>query len=628
MHITRNGEYRNFIQSYHKGETIEKHAGAPITNRLHPHQNYKHLNRLSIEIYDKQLQDLWCTKVKNRNGKNVLHVDYEKINKMKISDYKCRCDNKIACEKILQPLIEDHDTIIYKTCPHTVIAAAKRQMKNAPIPDPCVADDFINFSKEIIEKEMGEYLTNFGYSFDQWYNHLNLPKQKKMDIIHQIYHANTMPDITPNQYRKIIRQRYEGIGKVEIQPTDGKPRMVCSIPDKTKYIMGPICWKLEELFQDHFNGYCGGKNLDEMGDMINKYIDQGFTKVVEGDGSAFDNTQDVTLKEIDRYIYRRVKDKVYHVPQKDFVHESQKLTKTMDITILDPLTKQKKTLFTYTILGSVFSGDADTTLCNTIRMALYNRYVNERAGFKYGTDYVVFSKGDDFTVMYKNHIPNKKIEQAYYRYFLKSNPDPSQPDDRVYGLGQVLKFLDIGGPEIIKFCSLRAWYKDEAHIYLTRDPKKFLKESKYSRKTKTMTPYQRYQYLLDQADALHKQYRGIVYFEEMAKIYEQHAEIIKQHIGKDFNKLKQQYDNRQLKTEAKQERNSRKTIQFDYLYAKYYNTQGRKTFIKIQESYWETMQRIEKAHNKTLTLEEAEYVNKQIRMEYSEHYLKALLGLK
>lgn len=628
MHITRNGEYRNFQQSYHQGETIEKHAGAPITNRQHPHQKYKHLNRLSIEVYDEKLKQLWCTKTQNKKGKMIMQVDYNKLNEMKIKQYKCRCDNKIACEKILQPLIEDHDIIVYKTCPHTVIAAAKRQMKNAPIPDPDVADDFIEFSKRIIEKEMGDYLTNFGYSFDQWYNHLNLPKQKKMDIIHQIYHSNTMPDITPQQYNKIIRQRYEGIGKVEIQPTDGKPRMVCSIPDKTKYIMGPVCWKLEELFQDHFKGYCGGKNLDEMADMINEYIDQGFTKVVEGDGSAFDNTQDVSLKEIDRYIYKRVKDKIYHVPQKDFLQESQKLTKTMDITILDPLTKQKRTLFTYTILGSVFSGDADTTLCNTIRMALYNRYVNEKAGFRYGIDYVVFSKGDDFTVMYKNHITNKQIEQAYYKYFLRSNPDPTQPDDRIYGLGQVLKFLEIGGPEIIKFCSLRAWFKDESHIYLTRDPKKFVKESKYSRKTKTMTEYQRYQYLTDQADAIRKQYNNIKYFEQMAEIYEQHAQLIKIRMGINFKILKQQYDKKQLRLQNRQEQNSRKTIDFDKYYEKYYNTQGRRTFIKIQESYWETMQKIEKAHTKTLTQKEADYVNKQIRMEFSEHYLKALLGLK
>lgn len=628
MHITRNGEYRNFQEGYHKGPTIEKHAGAPITNRQHPHPDYKHLNRLTIEVYDEELQKLWCTKKFNKRGKAIMQVDYDKINKMKIEEYKCRCENKIASEKILQPLIDDHDTIVYKTCPHTVIAAAKRQMKNAPIPDPNIVDDFIHYSKQIIEKEMGEYLTNFGYSFDQWYNHLNLPKQKRMDIIHQIYHANTLPDITPNQYKKIVRQRYEGIGKVEIQPNDGKPRMVCSIPDKTKYIMGPICWKLEELFQDHFQGYCGGKNLDEMADMINKYIDQGFTKVVEGDGSAFDNTQDVTLKEIDRYIYRRVYDKVYHVPKRDFINESQKLAKTMDITIVDPLTKQKKTLFTYTILGSVFSGDADTTLCNTIRMALYNRYVNDKAGFRYGIDYVVFSKGDDFTVMYKNHISNEKIEKAYYKYFLKSNPDPSQPDDRIYGLGQVLKFLEIGGPEIIKFCSLRAWFKDEAHIYLTRDPKKFTKESKYSRKTKTMTPYQRYQYLMDQAEALHKQYSGIILFEQMADIYEQHAKIIQDKIGNNFTKLKQQYETKQLRIKNRQEQNSRKTINFDYLYSQYYNIEGRRTFIKIQENYWETMQKIEKSHTKQLTQEEADHVNRQIKMEFSEHYLKALLGLQ
>lgn len=625
MHITSNGEYRNYIQGYHEGITIEKHAAAPIANTKHPHPSYNKYNRITIEVYDQQLQDLWCKTIRTKNNRIKMQVDYDKLNKMKISDYKCRCENKVAAEKILQPLINDNDVIIYKTCPHTVIAAAKRQLKNAPRPSPEIADDFINYAEKIIDAEIGDELKNFGYSYDQWYNHLNLPKQKKMDIIHKIYHANTMPEITPYEYNKIIRQRYEGIGKVEIQPTDGKPRMVCSIPDKTKYIMGPICWKLEEICQDKLQGYCGGKNLDEMADMINNYIDEGFTKVVEGDGSAFDNTQDVSLKEIDRYIYRKVSDKVYHVPRKDFLKESQKLTKTMDIVVVDPLTKSKKTLFTYTILGTVFSGDADTTLCNTIRMTLYNRYVNDRAGLIYGKDYVVFSKGDDFTVMYKNYINNDFINKLYYKYFLKSNPNPDEPDDRIYGLGQVLKFLEIGGPEIIKFCSLRAWYKDSNHIYLSRDPVKFTKESKYSRKTKTMTPFQRYQYLIDQADALTKQYKGIEYFEQMAQIYKQHAQKIREKIGKNFNNLYRQYIQKNISQSLKEE-NRRKTCDFDHLYAKYYNTEGRKTFYKIQENYWDTMQKIEKIHTKVLTQSEADYINKQIRMEYSTEYLKAILG--
>lgn len=587
---------------------------------LHPHPKYNNLPRIQIKIFDEQLQKLW-------GDKNKPWIpDFDKINNMKIEDYKCKCNNKIAFEKILAPHIETYNPICYKTCPHTVIAAAKRQMKAAPTPEPKVADDFVQFAKQVLEEEVGEELTNFGYSYTQWMNHLTKPKQDRMQAIADLYeNPKKAIDMNPILVKKINKQYYEGIGKVELQPADGKPRMVCSIPDKTKYIMGPITWKLEEIMQDHLEGYCGGKNLDEMADKINKYIDEGFTKVVEGDGSAFDNTQDVSLKEVDRYIYRRVAHAVYHVPREDFLKESQKLYKTMNIVVNDDLTKKQKTLFQYSILGTVFSGDADTTLCNTIRMALYNRYVNEKAGLRYGKDYVCFSKGDDFTVMYKPYIKNEFIDKLYYRYFLPANPDPSKPDTRIYGLGQVLKFLEKGPPSIIKFCSLRAWYIDEQqHIYLTRDPAKLFTLAAYSRKTKSMNASQKYEYLLSQATALDTTYKGIKIFEAMSEIYKDHAELIRKYHPKVVEDLKN-FKIRQLRKEQE----SKKQYEPENLFYRiWYNVTGRKIFYKIQNNYWETMQKIEKAHTVELTQEQADYINAQIELEFSTHYLKALLGLK
>lgn len=587
---------------------------------LHPHPKYNKLPRIQIKIFDPQLQKLWG------DNEKPWTPDFDKINNMKIDDYKCKCNNKIVFEKILAPHIETFNPICYKTCPHTVIAAAKRQMKAAPTPEPNVADDFVRFSKEVIEKEVGDQLTNFGYSFTQWMNHLSKPKQDRMQTIMDLYHnPDKRLDINPILLKKIEKQYYEGIGKVELQPSDGKPRMVCSIPDKTKYIMGPITWKLEEIMQEGLEGYCGGKNLDEMADKINHYIDEGFTKVVEGDGSAFDNTQDVSLKEVDRYIYRRVAHAVYHVPREDFLKESQKLYKTMNIVVNDDLTKKQKTLFQYSILGTVFSGDADTTLCNTIRMALYNRYVNEKAGLRYGKDYVCFSKGDDFTVMYKPYVSDKFIDTLYYRYFLPANPDPSKPDTRVYGLGQVLKFLEKGPPSIIKFCSLRAWYIDEQqHIYLTRDPAKLYTLAAYSRKTKSMNAAQKYEYLLSQATALDVTYKGIKIFEVMSSIYKEHAELIRKYhprVEADLIRF--------MQAKLRKEKEAKMRYEPENTFTRiWYNITGRNTFYKIQENYWQTMQLIEKAHIKTLTQEQAEYVNKQIEMEFSIHYLKALLGLK
>lgn len=587
---------------------------------LHPHPKYNNLPRIQMKIFDRQLQKLWG------DNEKPWTPDFDKINSMKIEDYKCTCSNKIAFEKILAPHIETSNPICYKTCPHTVIAAAKRQMKAAPTPEPKVADDFVKFAKDTLEKEVGHELTNFGYSFTQWMNHLSKSKQDRMQAIADIYeNPSKKLDMNPILLKKIEKQYYEGIGKVELQPADGKPRMVCSIPDKTKYIMGPITWKLEEIMQDNLEGYCGGKNLDEMADKINHYIDEGFTKVVEGDGSAFDNTQDVSLKEVDRYIYRRVAHAVYHVPREDFLKESQKLYKTMNIVVNDAITKKQKTLFQYSILGTVFSGDADTTLCNTIRMALYNRYVNEKAGLRYGKDYVCFSKGDDFTVMYKPYVKDSFIDKLYYRYFLPANPDPSKPDTRIYGIGQVLKFLEKGPPSIIKFCSLRAWYIDEQqHIYLTRDPAKLYTLAAYSRKTKSMNAAQKYEYLMAQATALDKTYKNVRIFEVMRDIYIEHANLIRKYHPRVETDLK-----RFMISKLRKEKESKMRYEPENIFYRiWYNVTGRNTFYKIQENYWQTMQLIEKAHVRQLTKEQADYVNKQIEMEFSIHYLKALLGLK
>jgi len=256
---------------------------------------------------------------------------------------------------------------------------------------------------------------------------------------------------------------------------------------------------------------------------------------------------------------------------------------------------------TYSILGTVFSGDCDTTLANTIRMALYNRFTMDMAGYKYGHDYIAFSKGDDFTVMFNpTHITDDQVEQAYWRYFLKK-PEGAykQYDNRIYGLGQICKFLEFGPPSIIKFCSLRAWYinKQETKIRLTRDPAKFLTLSKYSRKMKAMKPVQKYAYLMDQALALNVSYKGLKYFDTMAALYRQQAGIrLKQHNLTIHDYYK--YIDKQNK--IKESRTTLPNDEFIDMMSAFYDTTGREHDYKINGTYWETMQHIERAANKKI----------------------------
>lgn len=559
---------------------------------------------------------------------------------VKVKDLKCKCPNKTLYEKITDLQTPTSKQVMaYNSCKHTIFAAAKRQMKAAPTPDPQVADDFIEYSKKIIDKEIGEDLTHFTYSFWEWYAHLNAPKQKKIDQYLQ-YINGDRNSLTKMQIKECENEIYEGICKIELQATNGKPRMVCSIPLKFKYITGPITWKLEEICAKKFKGYCGGKNLTEMALMCTDYINQGFTKIVEGDGSAFDNTQDVTLKEIDRYIYECVEPSVYHVDQIEFHRITHNIYKTMDVNYIDYETRKKKTLMQYRILGSVFSGDCDTTLCNTLRMALYNRYVNDRAGLVYGKDYIAYSKGDDFTIQYKPYVSDEFIRAAYYAYFLPASDSPDIADSRVKGLGQVLKMLDFGGPTSIKFCSLRAWYRDktETEIILTRDPKKLFDLSCYSRKIKTMNTRDRIAYYLQQAEAYRSSYKGIHIFELAAETLEYHAKVLLEQwkppkaVIKKFKGDKQKYIRHVLARKAlKADQDCKMSREAALLKEKltsniYDNIGYRQTFIKIQEDYWTTMQKLERVRTDILTQEEAQYVNQQINAEFDIEEMKSMLG--
>lgn len=609
-------------------DNIEKHAAAPLypPTSKHPHPEYKDKLRLKITRMSREMRELQQTfsQVAEMEGKHWL--DY-----VKVRDLQCECPNKALYEKILDLNTPSKSEVMaYNSCKHTIFAAAKRQMKAAPTPDPKVADEFLAYAKAKINKEVGEQLKHFGYSYQQWYHHLERPKQIDMDRV-AIYLKGDRTKLSPEEIKMIEAKNYEGICKVELQAVNGKPRMVCSIPKLTKYVMGPVCWKLEEIFSKHFKGYCGGKNLKQMSHSINELIDQGFTKVVEGDGSAFDNTQDITLKRVDHYIYESIEHAIHHCDKTLFHEITHQPYKTMDVNYIDAKSKKKKTLLTYSILGSVFSGDADTTLCNTTRMALYNRFVNDKAGLVYGRDYVCFSKGDDFTVLYKPYITNEMIHAIYYKYFLKASPSPDIADTRVYGLGQVLKMLDIGGPETIKFCSLRAWYIDDSHIILTRDPAKFYDLAKYSRKIKTLTPIKRAAYLRMLAIALRADYSKIHIFEAMASAYDYMAERIEK-IHKIDTKSKA-YKNKIRAAQqyfVKAERlttsphNENETPTYQLLYDVAYREEN----IKIIGGYWETMKKIERTAFYHLTTEQYILINQQIEAEFSTEELKSMMGLK
>jgi len=590
----------------------------------------KPLPRAMINIKDAALKQIAINKnpdhyakIKNMNTYN------DTLDNIRVSDVPCphtidpitmeHSNKKILFEKILNTGETKCEAMGWGNCHHTIFAAAKRQLRSAPMPSREMAADFLQFSKKFIDKYIGPELTHFGYSYADWFNHLPKRKQDNMIRIQKALNQIHTLDITTRELLELFAMHYQAICKVEIQELDGKPRMVCSIPDLIKYVMGPITWHLEELLADKFPGYCGGKNLTEMEDEINELIDKGFDKVVEGDGSAFDNTQDISLKYVDHYLYERVAHSVYHVPQWIFNMISHLYYKIMDVNVIE--NKKVRTIMTYHVLGTVFSGDCDTTLANTLRMALYNHYTCYKSGMKLYEHYYLFSKGDDFSVLFRSNIPDNIIQNAYEQTFLhKYKPTPEQPTDkRSEKLGQICKFLEIGRPDSFKFCSLRSWYKDNlGHITLTRNPAKLFTLAQYSRKTKTMTVEQRYNYLLDQAQALTASYKGIRIFDTMAVIYQQQAYKIKQQHDTPLKRRTVQGDKRINILQNVPDINDTNIEQF-------YTIKHRRKQTKIQEDYWETMKYIENQTTRYLTPEESTIVNAQIEAEFNSLELHALL---
>jgi len=606
---------------------------------------YKKLGfpRLMIHIKDKELKQLsekthpeHYSYLNDSHLPSILVNNMDTINDIKVCEIRDKQPEKVGFMKILGTNINFHEkeVMMYGKNKQTLFAAAKRQMKTAPTPDGYIARDFVKYATQRIENEIGSELDNFSYDVTQWYNHLSAAKQQAIKPIKMYYER---PDLYRLLYSDKERERqqtlhYEAIVKAELQAADGKPRMVCSIPQRIKYTMGPVCWQLEELMAHKLNGYCGGMNLTEMAEKINNYAAQGFTKVVEGDGSAFDNSQDITLKALDRYIYNRIKNKIYHVPKEEFELLSNLHYKTMDVKY--HVNGKPKTYMTYKVLGTVFSGDSDTTLANTIRMAMYNIYANEKSGLKYGEDFIVFSKGDDFSVLYKQRIGDEFIRKIYDKYFLgKPVKQYKLLDNRTGGLGQICKFLDIGDLSSFKFCSLRSWYTDDTYekITLTRDPKKLYNLALYSIKAKNKNWSELIQYHIDLATSYEKSYSGIEIFDIMAQAHRTAARRIYEKY-KNKPEFKKKISSVIERAGKKKER----LEMYDFGYGDVYNAILKKLFeIKgrqdaedlILPNYWDNMQMRYNVRTENNTINELKYINDQINAEFDTEELKSLVGL-
>jgi hypothetical protein len=392
---------------------------------------------------------------------------------------KMKCDLSMPGLVQICPVLEDSpEPIIYHICKATNYCAIKRQATEVTYPEETELAKFKEWYNSKILPEIQGFLADFNYSYTEWYNHLDAGKQSEVDGINKIDLAldNTFEMFVKSEKQLYEKTMVDGIPGVKAP----KNRCICAASPEHKYVMGPITWKLAEYMDVHLKGYCGNKNWTDLEHYYNTMEDMGFVQTVQLDGSGFDRTQHYEIKQIvDHSIYNFLikTHKITHVTNDQFSFYATPEFRT--IKMVEVVDKSKRNLGKIVQRGKVYSGTSDTTLMNTVRMALYNRYVAETKLGLQKHEYGLLCKGDDATLFM---VPKtqQQIETAYFSVF-------SQKKTGVHGLGQIAKYLNIGGIEDVDFCSTSTYYDHVQGYKIVRQLKRFLSLTPWSRKAVNMT---------------------------------------------------------------------------------------------------------------------------------------------
>jgi hypothetical protein len=431
----------------------------------------------------------------------------------KWEDNHCYSENhgKIGMIQILPTYYGTEKPIIYTNCANTMYTSMKRMTIKTVIPDPKMLERFIKWAQKIIDDEMD--LDNFQYSLETWMNHLNQEKQDEMKPYLTVFNKQLYKlddgeiwdcSVTDEKIIKAMKQKqkwittppnYNVIVKAEKQLYDGedppKTRCVSASEGIIKYVKGPPIYALEQHAAKKLKGYCGGKNWPELCKWLDKCEQKGLTATIQIDGSGFDNTQHAALKQgIDSYIYRKIRDKIDHIPVVYWDAMCNHQASTLTGSYWEEGCRH--TIGICEIIGNTFSGDPDTTFGNTVRMALYQRFVVEELAKIPKDNYEVIAKGDDGETCCEPSQIELIVEKLHEVFATKEQAKKHI----THGLGQIAKFIKIGDLEDTDFCSTQVFRSSNGYK-MTRQFRRALKLDSYSVKAKTLTIAQFVRFLQD-----------------------------------------------------------------------------------------------------------------------------------
>jgi len=398
-----------------------------------------------------------------------------------------KCDKRDPGLKKIIPTIEEcHDVLIYHACPANVYTASKRDCIAVIEPEEYWVSKFQLFFDKIFIREIEPLLNNFTYDYNAWFNGLDSKQQKRQLKVDK-------NKLSFREYKNFCKKEKQEITDPENYP---KNRNICGPNEEYKYVMGPVVHMLEQVFKRSFKGYTSGKNWADKERSMNKRRQKQLRLIVEGDGKGFDRTQYNCLKYCEFVIYQWLADhnKIHHVTQDIFL--AQALCKTVLIRAINNTKvgkfSQVEDLGYYTKEGSVQTGNMDTTFANTLRMAMYNRFVNEIILGLQPEDYDLDAAGDDFTNYLPTYLTKEQVSNAYYTAFA----NPKQKGK--HGLGQILKFLKFSDIEDIDFCSTECFYDAEQQSYkILRKLDRFITLTPWSQKALAMSREEQYWYMMD-----------------------------------------------------------------------------------------------------------------------------------
>jgi hypothetical protein len=346
-------------------------------------------------------------------------------------------------------------------CSRNEIESVYRQIKTVIRYDDKVAREFIRFAHREIDKMIYEFVANH-----KDFKHMTLEEYyKKLGNKRREYQQGYARYLLDGAVRLIFKGHSKIDEKIiiDFNEVKGKSRSICAQTPIGKILLGIPCELAQQVLHE-YDWYGSGVSLGDKSKKFSKWVQQiPNCACICADGSAFDSTQhQLFIEQIDGYFLNKILNFNPYLSQYFDLSDIRKVIR---------ISKHKIYMrynINFTIAGTQLSGKMNTSLCNSLRSALYVKFILYKGRFR--MDDIKFEVTGDDQIIFLNYcLVNKYIKLA--RIYVYADDDLKG----AHGLGQIAKifliFKNITGAEYLSNYIL---YDDESkEIALIRKPERF-----------------------------------------------------------------------------------------------------------------------------------------------------------